>query len=237
MSGDCDQMKINDIINEASILDKAKGAFGTATQAAKKIGRAVTGAKAGYQQAQGARAAKQQAADWIQKWNQSVGQNPAGNTQQNLQAYANSLAQSAGVKAAPAPDPTTSSPAIINDYITRVVGQALAAPTQGTKTVKPTTTADADTQQTPAGIIVPHNVGGGARQQTQQPSAQQMQQQALAQGVQIKSQEPIIITTGKGKEFGLDDKGQWVHLASGKIPPQSFQQFLSQQHDISLGLR
>ena len=114
-------------------------------------------------------------------------------------------------------------------------------------------TAPDGTQTTNGGIIVPNKVGGGARKDLGkhsdgddiQPGDKfdqgtgaplDVQQQALAQGVTIKNQEPIIISTGKGKEYGLDDNGQWIHLASGKVQPETLQAFLSQQHDISLGV-
>lgn len=95
-------------------------------------------------------------------------------------------------------------------------------------------------QQTPAGIIVPPSVGAGPRK-TAAPDAeqqtQQAQQQVLAQGISVVSNEPIILRNKAGKEFGLNDKGQWIHLSSGKIPAEAYQAFLSQQHDISLGLK
>jgi hypothetical protein len=56
----------------------------------------------------------------------------------------------------------------------------------------------------------------------------------LAPGVTVVSQEPIIIQY-RNKDYAINDRGQWVHLASGKTPHESFQQFLSAQHDISLG--
>ena len=70
---------------------------------------------------------------------------------------------------------------------------------------------------------------------TAQASAPISQKQALAQGVKILSDEPIVIQY-KNKDFGLNDNGQWIHLSSGKIPQQAFQAFLSKQHDSSLGL-
>jgi hypothetical protein len=58
----------------------------------------------------------------------------------------------------------------------------------------------------------------------------------LAPGVQVISQEPIVIKY-KNKDYALNDKGQWIPMAGGKIPHQSFQEFLSQQHDRSLNIQ
>jgi hypothetical protein len=60
-------------------------------------------------------------------------------------------------------------------------------------------------------------------------------QHDLAPGVQIVSQEPIVIKY-RNKDFSLNDQGQWIAMASGKIPHQSFREFLNSQHDASLGL-
>jgi hypothetical protein len=54
-------------------------------------------------------------------------------------------------------------------------------------------------------------------------------------GVKIVNQDPIIIDLDN-KRYGLDDRGQWIHLKSGKVPPESIQALLSKQHDTSLGL-
>jgi hypothetical protein len=70
---------------------------------------------------------------------------------------------------------------------------------------------------------------------TAQANAPISQKQAMAQGVKILSDEPIVIQY-KNKDFGLNDDGKWIHLSSGKIPQQAFQAFLSKQHDSSLGI-
>jgi hypothetical protein len=99
----------------------------------------------------------------------------------------------------------------------------------------PTTPVSPGVEKTPSGIEIPTNVGGGARKDTTT-AAMEPEQQAMAQGIKVVSQEPIILRTKGGKEYGLNDNGQWTHLASGKIPAEAYQQFLSQQHNISLGV-
>ena len=44
--------------------------------------------------------------------------------------------------------------------------------------------------------------------------------QQLPKTMEKISDDPIIIRHGN-KEMGLDEKGQWINLATGKIPPQS----------------
>lgn len=58
---------------------------------------------------------------------------------------------------------------------------------------------------------------------------------ATAQGVKIINPEPPIIQF-RGKDYVLDDLGDWIALESGKVIPQSFKQFLDQQLEIAQGL-
>lgn len=58
---------------------------------------------------------------------------------------------------------------------------------------------------------------------------------ATAPGVKIINPEPPIIQF-RGKDYVLDDLGDWISLESGKILPQSFKQFLDQQLEIAQGL-
>lgn len=53
--------------------------------------------------------------------------------------------------------------------------------------------------------------------------------------VKVVNQEPIVLDWDK-KLYGLDDRGQWIHLRSGEVQQQAIQSFLSQQHDKSLGI-
>jgi hypothetical protein len=51
-------------------------------------------------------------------------------------------------------------------------------------------------------------------------------------GMEIVQQEPIIVKY-KNREFGLDDRGEWVHLGSTKKPHQSFQAMLDKTASFS----
>ena len=55
----------------------------------------------------------------------------------------------------------------------------------------------------------------------------------LAPGVSIVSQEPIILKY-KNNDYGLNDNGQWVKMATGKVQHEAFQDFLDKQHTASL---
>ena len=139
------------------------------------------------------------------------------------------------------------------EYIMKVVNASAAARAlrKGTGDKLPTggneidAKAGADgTQKTPAGIVVPQSVGGGARKQAPQGTAAPSNAQStapgpdahddtdvkhdLAPGVQIVSQDPIIVKY-KNKEYGLNDAGQWVHFGTSRIPHESFQSFLDRQ--------
>lgn len=226
-------------------------------QGVKKVAGGIQGAGQGLRstmkQHAGEKETAQAAKYWANKWSEAVGANPAIATDKTaLQSFAKKITSN---KINPATPTDMSAPGVVK-YLTTALGQFKAAEITGqSQTTAPTVAANAanaakpaptavpinpapgGVAKTPAGIEIPQNVGGGARKEptpTSQPDPQ-VQQQALAQGVQIKNQEPIIISTGKGKEYGLDDQGQWIHLASGKIQPETLQAFLSQQHDISLG--
>jgi hypothetical protein len=87
-----------------------------------------------------------------------------------------------------------------------------------------TTAPETPTAQTPNN---PNAAAGGAQHNANDHD--------LAPGVEIVSQEPIVIKY-RNKDFAINDQGQWIAMASGKTPHESFQEFLSKQHDKSLGL-
>ena len=99
------------------------------------------------------------------------------------------------------------------------------------------TTAEPAGADTKSSILGPDGkpIDKSAPATTAQANAPISQKQAMAQGVKILSDEPIVIQY-KNKDFGLNDDGKWIHLSSGKIPQQAFQAFLSKQHDSSLGI-
>ena len=77
----------------------------------------------------------------------------------------------------------------------------------------------------------------GQQQPVQQEPAQQqqpVQQTPPAQGVSLVSKEPVIIKY-QGKDYGLNDQGQWVSQKTGKMPPEAVSSFLDQQAEALTG--
>lgn len=178
---------------------------------------------------------------YVTNWNQGVKANPRLNTPQELRKFATRLATKDGRPLFNPPVPKDMSPGGVTQYLNDIVARITSGLETGVEPSKATKTKQATAAATNAFGQMANQLGG---QQDDDLAGTipgkgvqaDLQKQAQAAGVQIKSQEPIIISTGKGKEYGLNDQGQWIHLASGKVPPQSFAKFLDQQHDISLGL-
>ena len=216
-----------------------------------KLQRGVAGAKAGIAQAKGKQQIDKDTDYWFDRWNSEVvaGNPGAAQSPKVLQQFAGKLASNyvkqggrlPAVKSMAAPD--------VKAYLQQVIGldssagaggfikqpkgkgaqagqpaaaqaMAQAAANQPAQTADPTAPA-----AEPAPVAAANPDGG-----------QDVQQQALAQGVKIVNQEPIIISRGKGREYGLNDNGEWIHLSSGKVQPEALQTFLSQQHDTSLNV-
>lgn len=237
-------MKINDIVTEQKLDELSwgdvKAGAGKVGQAiktgAQAVQRGVVGAQAGIAQARGRQQIDNDANYWFQRWNTDVvsGNPAAAQDPAALQKFASSFAGNLRGKV---PAPTSMNPADIKTYIKQVIGQDVSASAAGqtAKTAAPTAPTQTAPTQSPAGIIVPQTVGGGARPAATPAAVPPgIPKQDFAPGVSVINQEPIILAYGR-KQYGLDDNGQWVHLASGKNPHEGFQQFLSTQHDISLG--
>lgn len=227
-------MKINEIIVEGQVNEFGERIKGFAN----KIAGGIAGAKAGLQASQAARAGAARANNvakvHIDQWYQATGNRPA--TPDQLTQFVQKITKGrVQLPAATANDVTPQGAAA---YITNAVSQDLSAQTLGTK--QPPTPVQAPPAQTPpttpaatapaAGSLTGWQKGDTAQATT--PATQPN----LAQGIKIVSQEPIIMSYNN-KQYGLNDKGQWTHLGSNNLPHESFQQFLSQQHDISLGVQ
>lgn len=141
----------------------------------------------------------------------------------------------------------------VSNYIMKTINASAAARAlrKGTGDRLPKGSDDTETpagaggtQTTPAGIVVPQTVGGGARKQSQQATTAPANTQStapgpdahddtdvkhdLAPGVEIVQHDPIIVKY-KNKEYGINDAGQWVHFGTSRIPHESFQAFLDRQ--------
>lgn len=250
-----DRMKINDIVSENQLTelnwDQIKSGTSRVAQVAKTgynaLQRGVAGAQAGIAQAKGKHQIANDVKYWFDRWNNEVvaGNPGAAQSPKVLQQFASKLASNYVKQGGRMPAVTSMAPADVKSYLQQVIGLDASAAAGGfIKQPKQKTQTTGKTQPATTSQTIPTQTAAPTQtstetlpqQPTQVPPQSDIEQQALAAGIQIKSQEPIIIATGKGKEYGLGDNGQWVHLASGKVPPESFQQFLSQQHDISLGV-
>ena len=229
-------MKINEIIVEGQVNEFGERIKGFAN----KIAGGIAGAKAGLQASQAARAGASKANNvakvHINQWYQATGNRPASPEQltQFVQKITKGRVQ---LPTATANDVTPQGAAA---YITNAVSQDLSTQTLGsqpaTQPAAPAQQAQpAATQPTQPAAPAAGSLAGwqqGATAQTTAPATQP----TLAQGIKVVSQEPIIMSYNN-KQYGLNDKGQWTHLGSNNLPHESFQQFLSQQHDISLGVQ
>lgn len=130
----------------------------------------------------------------------------------------------------------------IEDYITKMYSAAMSNRSMGqraTPAAGNTTTANTNNQQTST-LIDPNTNKPFVTQPAQTTQSTQSTAPApdahdagdekhdLAPGVEIIQQEPIIVKY-KNKEYGLNDRGEWVHFGSTKVPHQSFQAFLDKQ--------
>ena len=191
--------------------DRAGAAF---TQA--KAGLA--GAKAGYKSSQaqqaGVASAEKTAAVLIDRWGQAIGQDPAANTPENLQAFMTKSTEKSGIAVPPAP-------AVLNDvttakYITDVTGKSLAAsrlglPSARKEPVAPQTQA-ATTQQPQQQAAQPLAAAEPVAQQTQAATtqtdtatqAQQQVQQPVEKGYGDQSISPTEVNVNyKGNADNL----------------------------------
>jgi hypothetical protein len=217
-------VKINEVINEdadngvppvqpAQPVAPAPKRPGMMARAAQKLNPFNT---AGKQAAAGSAQVQKYSKPYIDKWNQATGMNPAlkGNAQA-LQQYASTFAKDRNNQPMFTPDvPSDMSPGGVSQYISDVVAKVLAGGITG--------------QTAPAAPTTPDQPAAADEKVTG------ITQQDLAPGVKVINQEPIILQY-KGKDFSINDQGQWISMASGKTPHQSFQQFLDQQHQRSLG--
>ena len=198
-----------------NLWNRIKQGAGAAAQGVKNFKQSRANSP---QQKQGAELAKRFSQRWLNQWNQNVGADPSSNTPEELKSFM-TRAFSDKLRPEQIPLPTKMDPAYVAKYIQLLSGKYISQPRGG---------AQVDQGSTPQTMPQPKQPAP-----TQQLGAQQSGN--LAPNVSVVSQEPIVIKYDN-QDYGLDDKGQWVHLRSGKVTPESMQAFLSKQHDTSLGL-
>ena len=174
-------MKINEIMIQEGVFDK--------------LAAGVAGAKAGFQsganEREGKRQQKETADEYIARWNSSVGQNPAINTPDNLKQFMHNSTRASKITV-PEP-PATLTPASAAQYITTVVGQALAASTIGS--------SDSDDVATGASV-------------TQKTAPEKP---TLTAGFAMVDDDPVTLKY-KNQDFVRNDKGQWAPMLQPTKP-------------------
>lgn len=223
------KMKINEIIMEAPpLVSKLGGLAKTGFSKAKNL----------VAPSEGQKQLNNVANVFIGRWNNLISQDPSNNTPENLQQFLKQATPRAPGIISKVATPASMKSSDVNNYIRTVLGKYLSyTAINSTGMSDPTRTKSSSPQQKPKYKMV----NGQLVQVPEQPAPQQPTPAPtpagpqLATGVEIKNNEPIIISTGRGKDFGLNDQGQWVHLASGKVPTEAMQAFLSQQHNLHLG--
>ena len=113
---------------------KGPGLWDQIKQGANKLQAGIAGAKAGYASSQAQQAGIEKGQKigtmYIDQWNKAIGQNPALNTAENLQAFMQNSTKKSGIKVPPPPAGELN-PAVTSKYIIDVVSQSLAAGSLG----------------------------------------------------------------------------------------------------------
>jgi len=129
----------------------------------------------------------------------------------------------------PAPANGIITPSAVQDYIKTYAGKWQVRSLGHGK-------APADNSAQAPGTNAPNtNAPGGQGSEVSGGASHDAQDHDLAPGVQIVNQEPIIIKY-QNKDYGLNDNGEWMHMASGKVQHQGFQAWLDQQHNKSMSV-
>ena len=133
-------MKINEIVVEALNTGTGTPNADLATKKPSlwdKVKSIVPGTVSNQAKSQGEKLSKQsrqQAQPWVNRWTQGVAANPAMNTPENLQKFAQKLATENGKPIFTVDTPNDMSATGISDYITRVVARVVAGIETGTDT-------------------------------------------------------------------------------------------------------
>jgi hypothetical protein len=177
-------VKINEIMIQEGVFDK--------------LAAGVAGAKAAYraggQKREGEAKQKELANTFIQDWNEAIGQDPTAATPEFLKQFMHNSTRKSGITV-PEP-PSTITPASAAAYITKVIGQAMAA-----RRLRANIGGDGETQTT-----ADTTAAGG---KTAKP--------ALTTGFAMVDDDPVTLKY-KNQDFVRNDKGQWAPMLSPTKP-------------------
>ena len=151
---------------------------------------AIAGIQSGSQGREGQKMQQEVAAEFIQRWNEAIAQDPATNTPENIKQFMHNSTRKSGITV-PEP-PATLNNASAAQYITKVIGQSLAAYRLGLNKGKQTAEPGQET--------------------TKAANAPQ-----LTTGFAMVDDDPVTIKY-KNQDFIRNDKGQWAPLMSPNKP-------------------
>ena len=171
-------MKIDEVMINEGVFDK--------------LAAGVAGAKAAYragdQQRAGTAEQKKVADELLRRWNAAIAQDPDSNTPENLKQFLFNLTRQSGIEIPDAP--AQLNPAATAGFITKVVGQALAASTIG---------------KTPQAAT------------TNQPAAKAAEKPTLTPGFTMVDDDPVVLKY-KNQDYVRNDKGQWAPMLQPTKP-------------------
>jgi len=166
-----------------------------------KLAAGVAGAKAGLQAGGDARqgTAQQQevAREFINRWNQAVAQDPSIATPDSLKQFMHNSTRKSGITV-PEP-PATINNAAVAQYITKVMGQSMAARRLG---LQP---AEQPGAETPAGAAAPADAKAAPAAPT------------LTPGFTMTDDDPVTIKYKK-QDYVRNDEGYWAPLSAPTKP-------------------
>lgn len=179
-------MKINEIELQEGVFDKLSAG----------LAGAKAGLQAGADERQGTAQQQEVAREFINRWNQAVAQDPNIATPDSLKQFMHSSTRSSGITV-PEP-PTTINNASVAQYITKVIGQSMAARRLGLKPAEQPAT-DATGSEVPA----------DAKAAPATPE--------LTPGFTMVDDDPVTIKYKK-QDYARNDEGYWAPLSTPTKP-------------------
>lgn len=180
-------MKINEIELQEGVFDK--------------LGAGLAGAKAGLQagadERQGTAQQQEVAREFINRWNQAVAQDPNIATPDSLKQFMHSSTRASGITI-PEP-PATINNASVAQYITKVIGQSMAARRLGLKPA----------EQPGAAAPVDATAPADAKAAPATPE--------LTPGFTMVDNDPVTIKYKK-QDYARNDEGYWAPLSTPTKP-------------------
>lgn len=179
-------MKIDEIMLEEGVFDKL----------AAGVAGAKAGLQAGTDEREGTARQQEVAREFINRWNQAVAQSPNIATPDSLKQFMHSSTRASGITV-PEP-PATINNASVAQYITKVIGQSMAARRLGLKPAE-------EPAASPTGAEVPADAKAA-------PAAPE-----LTPGFTMVDDDPVTVKYKK-QDYARNDQGYWAPLSAPTKP-------------------